>query len=96
MAKKTRQEKELSRLRREIEILKAQKSYTSSIPKLEEPEPSPEIQKEPLPKNLEKAGIQRVDLKFIKKDLVKTVILSIGALLVIAILYLLRSRIPFL
>lgn len=99
MSKKTRREKELSRLRREIEILKAQKSwqgYTPSPPQLEEPEPRTETPKEPPPKNLEKAEIQRVDLKFIKKDLVKTVILSTGALLAIAIIYLLRGRIPFL
>lgn len=106
MAKKTRQEKELSRLRQQLEVLKAQQSnreftpspsYSPSLP-VTSPEKSSDAKPEtkPLSKNLEKAGIQRVDQKFIKKDLLKTALLSLAALLLIAIIYLLRNQIPFL
>jgi hypothetical protein len=98
VAKKTRQEKELSRLRREIEVLKAQKSglnYTIRQEAVKESIPENSVEEKPLPKSLEKAGIQRVDPKFIKKDLLKTAILAIAALAVITALYLLRSQIPF-
>ena len=99
MAKKPRQEKELSRLRREIEVLKAQKSglnYTIRQEAVREPIPEGRFEEKPLPKSLEKAGIQRVDPKFIKTDLLKTAVLAIAALAVIAALYLLRNQIPFL
>ncbi len=99
MAKKTRQEKELSRLRQQLEVLKAQQSNREftpppaySPPPLE---PTAKPKAAPLPKNLEKVGIQRVDPKFIKKDLLKTGLLSLLALLLILILYLLRNKIAF-
>ena len=99
VAKKTRQEKELSRLRREIEVLKAQKSglnYTINQGAVKESIPENIVEEKPLPKSLEKAEIQRVDPKFIKKDLLKTAVMAIAALAVIAALYLLRNQIPFL
>lgn len=95
MTKKTRKEKELSRLRREIEILKAQTSgqnYSASEPQKEEKAPSPV----PASTILKPLNIRRVDPKYIKKDLIKTAVLSLLALAVIAALYLLRNQIPFL
>jgi len=98
VARKTRQEKELSRLRRQLEALKAQRREFSPAPPPIVTPPAgktAEPKTKPLPKNLEKAGIQRVDPQFIKKDLSKTGGLSLFALLIILILYLLRSRLPF-
>lgn len=95
MAKKNRKEKELSRLRREIEILKAQasrKNYSQTKPQKEEKVLSPAT----LPTPLKALEIRRVDPKYIKKDLLKTALLSVLAFAIILVLYLIRSQIPFL
>ena len=97
MAKKTRQEKDLARLRRQIEVLKAQNSERShdySPPPREMREESkPEKSAETPIKKLE---IKKVAPKFIKADLLKTTTFALIALAVIAALYLLRDKIPFL
>ncbi len=97
MAKKTRREKEVARLRREVEALRAQvggQNTPSDQTQPEEETPTKKIEK-PFPKTLEKAGIQRVNPKFTKADLKKTAVLSLFALAIIFVLYLLRARIPF-
>lgn len=96
MTKKTRKEKELSRLRREIEILKAQASRKNYSPAT-----SPASGGTPPlgggnPASLKALEIRRVDPKYIKKDLLKTALLSVLALAIILVLYLMRSQIPFL
>ena len=97
MSKKTRQEKDLARLRRQIEVLKAQNSERShdySPPPREVREESkPEKPAEPPIKSLE---IKKVAPKFIKADLLKTTALALIALAIILLLYLLRNQIPFL
>jgi hypothetical protein len=97
VAKKTRQEKDLAHLRRKIEVLRAQNSERShdySPPPREVREESkPEKPAEPPIKSLE---IKKVAPKFIKADLLKTIVLSLAALAVILLLYLLRNKIPFL
>ena len=93
VAKKTKKEKELARLRREIEVLRAQ------LPKQDTIEATKEVKviREPgvKPKTLQQAGIQRVDSKFIKADLLRATILTLISLAVIAILYIFRNQIPF-
>lgn len=106
MARKTRKEKENTRLRREIEVLKAQVSgqnYLESEPvKTQTPTPPPAIASSGVagaastPTPLKPLEIRRVDPKFIKADLLKTALLSVLAIAAILVLYLLRSRIPFL
>lgn len=97
MSKKTRQEKDLARLRRQIEVLRAQNSERSHDysppPREVQEESKPGKSTEPPIKNLE---IRKVAPKFIKADLLKTIVLSLAALAVIAALYLLRNQIPFL
>lgn len=81
MAKKTRHEKEVAELRRQLEVLKAQtKSY--------QPEPIVPVAIEELPNNRKTetpVKIRRVDPKFIKKDLLKTLVLTILALALIGL-----------
>ncbi len=93
VAKKTKKEKELARLRREIEVLRAQ------LPEQDTIEATKEVKviREPgvKPKTLQQAGIQRVDSKFIKADLLRATILTLISLAVIAILYIFRNQIPF-
>lgn len=115
MAKKTRKQKEVARLRREIEILKAQVSgrrpevlpsgqtYSKPKPRAEEKviasTPPPTFAKASAgaaPTPLKVLEMRRVDPKFIKADLLKTALLSVLAIAAILVLYLLRSRIPFL
>ena len=97
MSKKARQEKDLARLRRQIEVLRAQNSERSHDysppPREVREENKSEKSAEPPIKNLE---IRKVAPKFIKADLLKTTVLSLIALAVIATLYLLRNQIPFL
>ena len=81
MTKKTRREKEVAELRRQLEVLKAQaKSYQTRQPASAETAEAPEIRKTETP-----IRIRRVDPKFIKKDLLKTLGLTILALALIAI-----------
>ncbi len=118
MARKTRKQKEVARLRREIEILKAQVSghrpevlpsgqtYSKPKPRAEEKviasTPPPAIASSGVAgaasssTPLKPLEIRRVDPKFIKADLLKTALLSVLAIAAILVLYLLRSRIPFL
>ncbi|MDP1710538.1 MAG: hypothetical protein Q8L46_01190 [candidate division WWE3 bacterium] len=106
MAKRTRKEKENARLRREIEVLKAQVSgqnYADPKPRAEEKAtaatPPPTFAKASAgaaPTPLKVLEMRRVDPKFIKADLLKTALLSVLAIAFILVLYLLRSRIPFL
>ena len=99
MAKKNRPEKELSRLRRQLEVLKAQRAHQLPSPPDRSPAPPPnpaaESKNETPLKSLEKSEISRVDPKFIKKDLRKTGLLFIAGLLLILAIYLLRQAIPF-
>jgi hypothetical protein len=96
VSKKTRQEKELSRLRRQIEVLRAQESGRShqySPPPPEVKEAQPETAEEAPANKLE---IRKVEPRFIKKDLLKTAVLALISLATIGLLYLLRDQIPFL
>ncbi len=93
VAKKTKKEKELARLRREVEVLRAQLSKQDTTEATKEVK----VIREPgvKPKTLQQAGIQRVDSKFIKADLLRATILTLISLAVIAILYIFRNQIPF-
>jgi hypothetical protein len=93
VAKKTKKEKELARLRREVEVLRAQLSEQDTTEVTKEVKVIRESGAKP--QTLQQAGIQRVDSKFIKADLLRATILTLISLAVITILYIFRNRIPF-
>ena len=82
MAKKNRNFKEQAQTRREIEALKAQAKYEIS------PTPTQEEKtKEPI--TAIKSSAPKIETKYIKKDLLKSLLLTLGALAIIATAYLL-------
>ncbi|NIT04556.1 hypothetical protein GTO10_06720 [Candidatus Saccharibacteria bacterium] len=86
MGKRTKKEKERSRERRKLEVLRAQ--TTDKNRRVEDVE-------EPKKKTNPETEIQRVDPKYIKKDLVKAGILTALFLGIIVMLYALKDKIPF-
>jgi len=86
VGKRTRKEKELAKVRRQLEVLKAQ---TTTARK--QTQTSQELKKE-VPS---KSETQRVDSKYIKKDLLKAGILTIILMGIILVAWALRARIPF-
>jgi len=90
MAKKRRKDKELARLRREVEVLRAQlpKQRTISTTKAPEaPEPAePTKMAKPPEEPRVQPLTQSVDPKFIKADLLKSGILTLIACGIIAAL----------
>jgi len=93
MTKKSRREKELARLRREVEVLRAQLASQKGPPTLEtptKPEPAeePKMVEEPRAVKALKTQptVRSVDPKFIKADLVKSGILTLIAFGIIAAL----------
>jgi len=82
MAKKNRKLKEQIQKRREAEALKAQAKYEVS--------PTPD-QEEKTEKPLEasKNSAPQIETKYVKKDLLKSLALTLGALAIIAASYLL-------
>jgi len=94
MAKKNRREKELARLRREVEVLRAQlttqRPSSSTTQKVEDKQIIANGAKEEKLKRSEKATItQRVDPKFLKADLAKSAVLTFAALAALVALTLL-------
>lgn len=91
MAKKTRKEKELAQLRREVEVLKAQlKVSNEKTSRQESPKPQDGGSKNP-----QREKIQRVDPKHIKADLIKAGILAASAIGIVLAVYALKDQIPF-
>lgn len=90
MVKRTRKEKELAQIRREIEVLKAQLNTTEENRELQENKKAGEEV------NLKQMGleIQSVDPKYIKSDLIKTGVLTLISIGIITLLYILRNQIP--
>lgn len=90
MVKRTRKEKELAQIRREIEVLKAQLNTAGENRELQENKKAGEEV------NLKQMGleIQSVDPKYIKSDLIKTGVLTLISIVIITLLYLLRNQIP--
>jgi hypothetical protein len=92
MAKKRRKDKELARLRREVEVLKAQVAGREDKGRERVPKRRVEGRDKPQdkPRQLStKSIIQQVDPKFLKKDLIKSGILAlivIGTLATLALL----------
>ncbi len=92
MAKKTRKEKELAKLRREAEFLRAQlKGSNEGRNRQESPKPQDTDNKK-----VRKEEIQRVDPRYIKSDLIKAGILTAVAVGIVFAVYMLRDQIPFL
>jgi hypothetical protein len=92
MAKKTRKEKELAQLRREVEVLRAQLKGSNETPTQQE---KPQI-KGDSKKKVQKEKIQKVDPKYIKADLIKAGVLTVLAIGIILAAYIFRDLIPFL
>lgn len=96
MSKKTRKEKEVSRLRREVEILRAELA-TGSKPKARElPQAFPSLaarKSEPneAPSPAAEAN-SPPDQSYLKKDLLRTFLLSLAAFLMIFSVYLLQTK----
>ena len=82
MAKKNRNFKEQAQTRREIEALKAQAKYEIS------PTPT-QAEKTERPLKTAKNSAPQIETKYIKKDLLKSLLLTLGALAIIATAYLL-------
>lgn len=86
MAKKRRKEKEIARLRREVEVLRAQLPSERAAPA--EPQKEKAVVEEPkkekeAAKPKAQATIRSVDPKYIKADLTKSAALTIIAISVI-------------
>ena len=84
MAKKKRRDKEVTRLRREVEILKAQMAAETPLPK-EKPPAQQAEKKHPIP--VAKEVIPTLNSTYLKKDLCKSLLLTLLALTILMILY---------
>lgn len=94
MAKKTKKQKEVARLRREVETLRAQLSRQPTASPRTELRPGTEAQP-PESKTSPSPQMQRVDPKFIKADLIRAAVLTLVSLVALALLYIFRNWIPF-
>ncbi|MEX1061816.1 MAG: hypothetical protein WEC39_01755 [Patescibacteria group bacterium] len=82
MAKKNRRSKEKLQARREAEILKAQPK-TEFSPPLQREEPVAKLA------SPNKTSGPQIETKYVRKDLLKSMVLTVGALIIIAAAYLL-------
>ena len=103
MSKKTRSEKEIARLRRDLELLRSRLKHQEDLGKVEKEARAfsiknevviPTIVKVDKKPSINSNSLTSQDFSYIKKDLFRTGLLSLSALSVIFALYLLQTYFP--